>query len=416
MPRTSIKRMPRLWAAMLLALAGAAASAADLLPIQSGQRILFLGDSITQGGTYVEYFEAYVRSRFPDRQVTIIPLGLSSETTSGLSEEGHPFPRPCVHDRIDRALAEGRPDVTVLCYGMNDGIYHPLDEARMAAFQHGVTRAIRKIEATGSRAVMLTPPPFDPLAKKPEQLADAAPFGYGKTYRRYNDTLRAFGRWETTLTQRGYVVGDTNGRMMRYLDAVRRTEPGYLLARDGVHPGPLGHWLMTETLLGAWTLPTDVAVVVQGRVEPSGVIQLSLRSHLPTAVDPRWDRPVDLSSVSRYRLVVPKAAGAARYTIHEGSTMLGETSGAELASAAGLDLMKLPKLSTHGRALELLQAVQKMHATIRPAWLEHVGHSRPGKKQAMPLAEALNMAADMEPRLRQLAAPATIELRLEPVK
>src|SRR5436190_1960350 len=60
------------------------------------KRILFLGDSITHAGQYVDYFEAYLAVRFPDRQFEVINVGLSSETVSGLTEEGHAggkFPR-----------------------------------------------------------------------------------------------------------------------------------------------------------------------------------------------------------------------------------------------------------------------------------------------------------------------------------
>lgn len=389
------------------------AHAADLLPIQSGQRIVFLGDSITQGGAYVEYFDAYVRTRFPGIKAEIIPLGLSSETTSGLSEEGHPFPRPWVHDRIDRALSETQPNVVSVCYGMNDGIYHPLSDDRFEAYKKGITQAIAKIEAVGSRAVLLTPPPFDPLAKKPEQLTDAAPFGYGKTYRGYNDVLIAYGKWETTLTRRGYVVGDTNGRMMRYLNAIRVNEPNFLLARDGVHPGPIGHWLMAESLLLAWSLPAQAPVEINKLQNKNGELHVDLLSHLPMPRDPRWDHPVDLSNVSRYQIAVPQAV-AARYQIYEGDTLLGEAAGRQIA--AGLDLMKLEKLSTHARALELLKGVQKMHSILRPAWLAHVGHKRPGPKPKIELPQATKMAAELDPRLRRLAQPVMLNLRLVPVK
>ena len=50
-----------------------------------------------------------------------------------MSEEGHAggkFPRPDLHERLDRALPKTKPDLVFACYGMNDGIYLPLDEAR----------------------------------------------------------------------------------------------------------------------------------------------------------------------------------------------------------------------------------------------------------------------------------------------
>ena len=57
-----------------------------------------------------------------------INLGLPGETVTGLSEPGHPFPRPNVHERFGRVLAGGKPDLVFACYGMNDGIYYPFSD------------------------------------------------------------------------------------------------------------------------------------------------------------------------------------------------------------------------------------------------------------------------------------------------
>src|SRR5438045_2369180 len=96
--------------------------------LQTARRILFLGDSITYGGSYIDYLEGYLLTRFPEKHWEIINLGLPSETVSGLSEPGHAggsFPRPDLHERLDRALEKVKPDLVFACYGMNDGIYFP---------------------------------------------------------------------------------------------------------------------------------------------------------------------------------------------------------------------------------------------------------------------------------------------------
>jgi hypothetical protein len=100
--------------AMLLASvapAGGRPEAARFPP--DARRILFLGDSITYAGGYVEYLDAFVTTRFPDQEHEFINLGLPSEGVTGLSEPDHPFPRPNVHERLDRALAKIRPDFVV---------------------------------------------------------------------------------------------------------------------------------------------------------------------------------------------------------------------------------------------------------------------------------------------------------------
>src|SRR6516164_2042518 len=60
-----------------------------LAKLQGVHRIIFLGDSITYAGGYVDDVEAYYVTRFPDRHFEFINMGLGSETVSGLSEPGH---------------------------------------------------------------------------------------------------------------------------------------------------------------------------------------------------------------------------------------------------------------------------------------------------------------------------------------
>src|SRR5262249_41077583 len=61
------------------------------------KRIVFLGDSITYAGHYIEDVEAILRADNPSLQCEFIDLGLPSETVCGLTEPGHAggeFPRP----------------------------------------------------------------------------------------------------------------------------------------------------------------------------------------------------------------------------------------------------------------------------------------------------------------------------------
>src|SRR5450631_4738517 len=103
--------------------------------LKDGDRVVFLGDSNTYAGKFITYLDAYLCTRFPDKRFELINLGLPSETVSGLSEPAHPYPRPNIHARVERALALANPDVVVICYGMNDGIYYPFSDERFKKYQ-----------------------------------------------------------------------------------------------------------------------------------------------------------------------------------------------------------------------------------------------------------------------------------------
>ena len=88
--------------------------------------VLILGDSITQNGTYVSFISYFLQKRNPNFNYDIISIGLGSETAAGTSEYDHPFPALAYTLDSDDALAQVKPEIVFACYGMNDGIYHPL--------------------------------------------------------------------------------------------------------------------------------------------------------------------------------------------------------------------------------------------------------------------------------------------------
>lgn len=244
---------------ILFLLLCAAATVLHAAEPPSAQRIVFLGDSITQSGRYIEIIEAALVAQSPDSHRVFIPLGLASETVSGLSEPGHAggkFPRPDLHERLDRVLEKAKPDLVVACYGMNDGIYHPLNPERTQAFQDGMRRLHDKVTKTGSRILHLTPPVFDPLPIK-NRVLPAGLDRYEQPYQGYNEVLDAYSQWLIEMrTKENWDVLDLHGPMNAALAEKRKTDPQFTFANDGVHPTPEGQLLIARVVLDAWGLKT----------------------------------------------------------------------------------------------------------------------------------------------------------------
>lgn len=112
----------------LLRFAGAESPAAP-----APEKIFFLGDSITRAGGYVRTIKEALLKQNETNPPQIQNFGHNSETVSGLSEEYHPGKRPCALTWLDKALEE-KPTCVVACFGINDGIYHPFNEKRFAAY------------------------------------------------------------------------------------------------------------------------------------------------------------------------------------------------------------------------------------------------------------------------------------------
>jgi hypothetical protein len=208
--------------------------------LASARRILVLGDSITHSGGWVADVVAWMEYEGLDAHV--IDCGLPSETVSGLSEPGHAggkFPRPDLHERLDRVLRLVRPNMIVACYGMNCGIYQPLDDDRFAAFKAGTERLHAAAEKAGAAIIHLTPPVYGgpPGTKGPAGDTD------------YDAVLTAYAEWLLSKRADGWLVIDVHGPMKQALEARRADDSSFAFAKDWVHPGDEGHLAIARAVI-----------------------------------------------------------------------------------------------------------------------------------------------------------------------
>ena len=398
-------------------------------PIRDGLRVVFLGDSITNYGVYIQDVEAYLFTRFPDREVEIINLGLSAETVSGITEPGHPYPRPDVRARLGRALEQARPDLVVVCYGMNDGIYHPPAPDRLGLYQKGIEEVVARIKEAGADVILATPPPFDrqPVRARLQPLGAKA-YGFRNAYEGYDGVLEEYARWLLSKRADGWKVVDVHGEVERFVDAIRQSDPGFTLAPDGVHPDASGHWLIAQAFLKAWDAPDKVdsatidvagkatAGKLGGIARDGNILRTTWTTRIPMPHDPKWDpRLADREKIddrfNRHRLVVI-GLDRPRYSLTVGDRKLGDFTKEQLAE--GIDLMRFPEISTNRRATELRALVAERQWALGPAWLQSVGHGPPVLPKALPLDEARKKGEALEARIRELASPVPVPVVLSP--
>ncbi|NOY43627.1 MAG: SGNH/GDSL hydrolase family protein [Planctomycetes bacterium] len=239
--------------------------------LKSAERIVFLGDSITYAGHYVSQLETQFRLRRSGRSPEMINLGLPSETCSGLSEPDHPYPRPNIHERLQRALDKTKPDVVVACYGMNDGIYYPFSKQRFATYQDGINRLIKTVRASDARIILLTPPAFDPLPQLKQgklQPVDAEKYAWFSIYEGYDEVMERYAKWIMQQANQVDMVIDLHTPMNAYLKKRRTADPDFTFSPDGIHANEEGHQVISAAILSAWGMgephqppPTMLALV-----------------------------------------------------------------------------------------------------------------------------------------------------------
>jgi arylsulfatase A len=395
----------------------------------NAKRVVFLGDSITYSGQYIAYLEAYLTARYPEKQFDFIDLGLPSETCSGLSEPGHAggaFPRPDVHERLERVLSKLKPDLVVACYGMNCGMYYPFSPERFQKYQAGMQKLRQTVTAHGGQVLHLTPPTFDavPLAGR---TLPAGKDAYDRPFEGYNNVLGRFSQWLLARRQQGWTVIDIHGPMDQHLATRRKDDPKFVLAGDGVHASQTGHWLMAEQVLqaidGAVT-PIEAAVdAAAGKTTSEGMTDvmksdkgLSFRwkSRLPMFVDPQWNADSMklerfAEKFDRYRLQLTGLAEG-NYELVDGDRVVGTFTAAE--AQAGLNLLNDPELTTNKRAKELFQLIQQRQRILTDSWLTECGHKRPGMAKGLPVSEATAQANELAKKIHEVAQPVTMSLKV----
>ena len=252
----------------LVALSGTSLQSAEAQFPTTAKRILFLGDSITDAGHYISLIETQLRMAGQAALPEMINLGLPSETACGLSEPDHPFPRPDVHERLDRALDKVKPDVVVACYGMNDGIYYPFSKQRFVTYQQGINRLIDKVHKSGAKLILMTPPAFDPLPlRKQGKLRgpEAEKFAWFAIYENYDqEVLARYAKWIVEQQKRVEMVIDLHTPVTEYVAAKRKNNADFTMSPDGVHVNNEGHSVLAAAIMQAWQIkqtPVDQALL-----------------------------------------------------------------------------------------------------------------------------------------------------------
>jgi lysophospholipase L1-like esterase len=130
-----------------------AARSEDKLPaLQKGDRIVFLGDSITEAGAgrggYVTLIREALKEKHKDLELEVIGAGISGNKV------------PDLQGRLERDVLGKKPTVVVIYIGINDVWHGENDPARGTPkdkYEAGLKEIIGKIQKAGARVILCTP-------------------------------------------------------------------------------------------------------------------------------------------------------------------------------------------------------------------------------------------------------------------
>ncbi len=226
--------------------------------VKTGEKIAFLGDSITQGGA--NNASGYVRLVINGLEAngikaTMIPAGISGHKSNQMLE------------RLDKDVISKKPDWMTLSCGVND-VWHGANGVPLDAYKKNITTIVDRAQAAGIKVMILTATMIreDATNSENQQLAP------------YNTFLR------TLAAEKKCLLADLDADMHAAL------KPGphhdHQLTSDGVHMNPLGDRMMARGILKAFgfsdaELKTadDVWLNAPNTCEVGGKTKLTLRKY-----------------------------------------------------------------------------------------------------------------------------------------
>ena len=130
----------------------APAPAAEPPSLKKGEKIVFLGDSITAGGVspkgYVTLVKKSLTERHKDLNITVIGAGVSGNKV------------PDLQRRLEKDVLAKKPTLVVIYIGINDVWHGEKDPARGTTpekFAAGLKEIIGKLQKSGARVMLCTP-------------------------------------------------------------------------------------------------------------------------------------------------------------------------------------------------------------------------------------------------------------------
>ena len=270
--------------------------------IHDGDRVVLLGDSITEQRLYTTAIEAYTLARFPQWKLTFRNIGWGGDTAHGAL------------NRAERDMLPLKPTFVTIDFGMNDHGYRAFDQGIFNNYTNKQAGLVALLKAHAARVALVTPQPIED--KRPDPDKDVR----NESLRKMSDGLRV------VAAQEGVLFADQFDPYMTVMLKARQADPkAFIGGGDAVHPGPVGHTIMAWAILKSLGAPALVSSAelngISGKVvattgcqitavkNDAGVLTFTRKDvALPMPINPQADSVTNLipllADLSCYELTV----------------------------------------------------------------------------------------------------------------
>jgi lysophospholipase L1-like esterase len=222
-------RLHALCAVLAFSAAARADESAKPTPIAAakGDRIVFLGDSITQAGVGPKGYVTLIQKALARKGVTVIGAGISGNKV------------PDIQARLQKDVLDKKPTAVVIYIGINDVWHGQNDPAKGTSpekFEAGLEDVIGRIQKAGAKVLLCTPSVIGELKG-----------GRNKNDKRL-DEYAAIGR--KVAEKMKVPVCDLRKAFVAHLEAHNKeNKRNGVLTGDGVHLNDAGNKFVADTML-----------------------------------------------------------------------------------------------------------------------------------------------------------------------
>lgn len=240
----------------------------SIAPFRKGDRVVFVGNSITDGGHYHSYIWLYYMTHFPRMRLWMANCGVGGDTAKDILA------------RFDDDVLAKEPTVVTFTFGMNDTGYYEYngnDSADFARRKYEETRqrfalCEEKLKSLkGIRTVMIGTSPYDQTSTFNDEV-----------FARKNDNMQRVVSLQKEAAERnGWEFLDFNAPMVAMNRKQQQTDPAFtLIGSDRIHPDNDGHMAMAYLFLQAQGMVgrkvADMEVdALKGKATKSGNCRIS---------------------------------------------------------------------------------------------------------------------------------------------
>jgi len=235
--------MKRRLSLLVIALLATPVAAAEKKPFffQKDDRVIFLGDSITEQYQYSTDIELYLTTRFPEWKIFFLNAGIGGDTANGGA------------NRFQKHILDEKPTAITINFGMNDAGYGKFNEKANELYVKRTTEMLEAAKKAGIRVALVSPNAVDPRVNKNFGL-------YLETQKQFYAPLKEIAE------KTGETFVDQYATTRAALEKMAAADPEAKKLRpfgDGFHTSSPGGMLMAYAILTGLNAPaivTDVSI------------------------------------------------------------------------------------------------------------------------------------------------------------